>query len=409
MVALSGPSLRKYSFVDLFAGPGGLTLGFKQSGFFQPIVGVESDTTVAQTYQKNLDVPVIRKDVENVHPHEILDTAFIMGFDHIDAIVGGPPCRPFTMANTGGTRWKAIKKREKYSDHPNWEGFCNIVNAIKPLFVVAENVMGFRNNTDVFLKFVNKLWSLGYTVGSRELDAQHFGIPQKRRRIFIVGLRGKGVDESSLLPNPKQFLRTVSVKEAISDLPALSNDNSNFKKSQYNLGRPTTFQCSMRNGQKEVCDHVVHLVHPAMAKRFEYIPQGYNLRRAWNEGKIPADVMQATYLKGRARRGFSSKTLQQIHSNIYRRLNWEQPSCTITHVRKTVLIHPLQNRLLSVREAARLQSFPDWYRFSGSISQQYQQIADAVPPLLAREVARHLVEGISLYHEPVPIKQPIEG
>jgi len=117
------------------------------------------------------------------------------------------------------------------------------------------------------------------------------------------------------------------------------------------------------------------------------------LRRAWIEGKIPKDLLQSQYIvKGRVRKGFSNKTLQNMHSNIYRRLKWNDVSYTITHVRKAVLIHPLQDRLLSIREAARLQSFPDWFRFSGSLNQQYQQIADAVPPLLAKAVALHIKE-----------------
>lgn len=94
----------------------------------------------------------------------------------------------------------------------------------------------------------------------------------------------------------------------------------------------------------------------------------------------------------RSARPVSEKTLRLMHSNVYRRLRFDQPSCTITHVRKAVTIHPSQDRLLSVREAARLQSFPDWFRFSGSLDQQYQQVADAVPPILATAIAKRLGE-----------------
>jgi DNA (cytosine-5)-methyltransferase 1 len=395
----------KYSLVDLFAGPGGLTLGFKESGFFQPIVGVESDPVVAETYQRNLATPVILKKVEEVSPHEIKKLASEKGYDHIDIVVGGPPCRPFTTANTGETRWKIIKEREKYSNHPNWVSFYEIVCALKPLAVVAENVMGFQNSPDVFLTFVTNLLSSGYVADSQELDASHFGVPQKRRRIFIVGIRGLDIDKSLLFPKPKDTPKLVKVREAIGDLPSLSNDKPNCEKPTYERGHPTSFQSLMRDGQTEVQDHTVHAVHPVMAKRFEYIPQGYNLLKALRERRIPADIMKKSYFRGKRIVAFSKKTLKNMHSNIYRRLEWNKPSCTITHVRKTVLIHPLEHRLLSVREAARLQSFPDWYRFSGSINQQYQQIADAVPPLLAKELARHLARIINLHQEPIPIRQ----
>jgi DNA (cytosine-5)-methyltransferase 1 len=197
----------------------------------------------------------------------------------------------------------------------------------------------------------------------------------------------------------------VKVKEAIGDLPSLSNEKPNCEKPTYEPGHPTSFQSLMRDGQTKVQDHTVHVVHPVMAKRFEYIPQGYNLLKALRERRIPANVMKKTYFRGKRIVAFSEKTLKNMHSNIYRRLEWNKPSCTITHVRKTVLIHPLEHRLLSVREAARLQSFPDWYRFSGSINQQYQQIADAVPPLLAKELARHLARIINQHREPIPIRQ----
>jgi DNA (cytosine-5)-methyltransferase 1 len=405
----------RYSFADLFAGPGGLSLGFKMSRFFEPIVAVESNPKAAETYRSNLGVKVIEAEIGKVESEEVANSLLRLanegGHKTIHTIVGGPPCRPFTTANKGGTRWKEAREQNNVGDsdigHPDWLCFSKIVYALQPRVVVAENVLGFKNHDDVFSKFVDKLESFGYATSSCELNARCFGIPQNRKRIFIVGVKDFAGDKCSLLPvNPKEgSAGIVSVKDAISDLPELSNDASGSQLSKYRRVRPTRYQSLMRNECKVLYDHLAHSVHPVMAERFKYIPSGYNLRKTWVEGKIPETSMQSQYVRGNVRKGFSENTLKNMHSNIYRRLRWDDAACTITNVRKTVLIHPQQNRLISVREAARLQSFPDWFRFSGSISQQYQQIADAVPPLLARAIAIHLAELLMCLPKPIVVQQ----
>jgi DNA (cytosine-5)-methyltransferase 1 len=395
-------STRRLSFVDLYSGPGGLSLGFTMSGFFEPVAAVESNSKVAETYRTNLGIDVAEKEVGKVDPEELLRRANEKGYDTIDAVIGGPPCRPFTTANKGETRWERVRENNKREngdvEHPDWLSFWHIIEALdpQPRIVVAENVTGFKNHDDIFSKFLGRLEKY-YTTTFKELHAHCFGVPQNRKRIFIAGVRDfKGNPESILPPNPPlKSIKTVTVKEAISDLPELSNDSPGSMFSMYRKGRPTRYQSLLRNGCSKLCDHIAHPVHPVMATRFKYILQGSNLRRVWKEGLIPEEFMHSQYLKGNVRKQFSQTTLKNMHSNIYRRLVWEDVSCTITHVRKTVLIHPLQDRLISIREAARLQSFPDWFRFSGSISQQYQQIADAVPPFLAQAIANHLAELLS--------------
>lgn len=395
-----GPATNFYSLVDLYAGPGGLSLGFQLSGFFQPVVAVESNAKVAETYQNNLGAKVDITDVRKVEPKELLKVAEEQGFRGIDIVVGGPPCRPFTAANTGGTRWKKIREeiesRKKIPEHPDWFNFWRIVDELQPSAVVAENVIGFGTEHEVFQKFIERLESSGYVTDFCKLNAQYFGVPQRRRRIFIAGVKSSIASKGSVLPRnpPESDVKIITIKQAISDLPELSNDSPGSEMFKYRKGRPTFYQSLMRGHSRVLYDHIAHSVHPTMAERFQHIPQGYNLRKTWIEGKIPETSMQSQYVRGRTRKGFSQKTLENMHSNIYRRLKWEDVSYTITHVRKTVLIHPLQDRLLSVREAARLQSFPDWFRFSGSLSQQYQQIADAVPPLLGKAVALHIKKFI---------------
>jgi DNA (cytosine-5)-methyltransferase 1 len=389
----------KYSFADLFAGPGGLSLGFKMSGFFEPVAAVESDPIVADTYKTNLGVNVIKKRVAEVDPSELLRQANEKGYDTLDAVIGGPPCRPFTSANKGGTRWEKIRENNKAEngdfEHPDWLSFWQILEVLdpQPKIVVVENVTGLRNHDDVFSKFLNRL-KKHYATCDRELHAHCFGVPQNRKRIFIAGVRALEGDPELILPtNPEpKSIQAVTVEGSISDLPELSNNSPGISISSYKKGRPTHYESLMRGKCETLYDHVAHAVHPVMAERFKYISQGSSLWNAWTNRRIPETSMRSQYFKGSARKQFSESTLKNMHSNIYRRLKWKDVSCTITHVRKTVLIHPLQDRLISVREAARLQSFPDWFRFSGSKSQQYQQIADAVPPLLAKAIASHLAQ-----------------
>jgi DNA (cytosine-5)-methyltransferase 1 len=386
---------KQYSFVDLFAGAGGLSLGFKMSGFFEPVAAVESNPKASDTYKANLGIKVFKKEVGKVSVEELLRVANAKGFTSIDAVIGGPPCRPFTTANKGGTRWDIVRKENEELEHPNWHDFWQIIEVLspKPRVVVAENVMGLKNHDEVFSKFLDRLGKY-YTKISRELHAHCFGVPQNRKRLFIAGIKDFDGDPESILPkNPQaESIKKMTVKESISDLPELSNNSTKSPISKYLKGRPTRYQSLLRGKCKVLFDHYTHSVHPMMAERFKYIPEGYNLRKAWGERLIPKEAMHSEYYLQNRKRKFSEKTIENMHSNIYRRLKWDNVSCTITHVRKTVLIHPKQDRLISVREAARLQSFPDWFRFSGSTSQQYQQIADAVPPLLARAVACHLAE-----------------
>ena len=398
---------QKFSFIDVFSGAGGLSIGFKISGFFEPITAIEMSSIACKTYAQNLGVPVLNENLANTKPLDLLERAHSVGFKQIDLIIGGPPCKAFTTANRGNTKWEKVKERmlkeERVVENIEWFSYWKMIEGIKPQAFVAENVMGLRTRRDVLESFLDRVASIKYTTKICELDAQYFGVPQRRKRIFIIGIRESKLDSTDLvLKNPKRSSEElVTVEKAISDLPQLSNENSGTQSSHYLPKKPTAYQALMRCNEKLLFEHLTHSVHPVVASRFKYIPQGYNLRKAWITGKIPDEIMRSEYNLGKAVRKFSEKTLENMHSNIYRRLLWDNVSCTVTNARKTVLIHPLQDRLISVREAARLQSFPDWTHFYGGLDQQYQQIADAVPPLLAKGIANH-VAGILLNKEVFP-------
>ena len=369
-------------------------MGFRQSGYFRPVASVDMDPIAAATYESNLHMKVIQKDILDVSAQEIIERGAQRGYGRIAAVAAGPPCRQFSKANTGSTRWNVLKEREGLGNHPSWQKLLSLTLEIQPLLLVVENVAGLTTNgNDVSSSFVKGLEGEGYAVKVTKLEANQFGVPQSRLRVFLIAMKNRETLASVFPLEPVGYSK-VTVAEALSDLPKLTNGEPGQQMSMYLGGRPTRYQARMRQGQKVAYDHVCHSVNETMARRFRYIEQGSNLRRALREGRMPLDAMRQYFEGGRIRR-FSESTIHAMHSNIYGRLRWDAPSRTIVHVRRAVIIHPLQDRLLSVREAARLQSFPDWFRFTGSLSQQYQQVADAVPPLLAACVARKLGKALS--------------
>ena len=377
-----------YSLVDVFCGAGGLSKGLSASKYFEPVAAVECVASAADTYKKNFpNADVLQTRIENVSSKQLLDIAKNKGFGKIDALCGGPPCRPFSRSNKGSTQWKIVKNAEKIAYHPDWKHFLRLITQLSPKFVIAENVMGFRSNRDVFAPFVKTLNKLGYSVVSPLLNASKFGVAQKRERIVIIAVKGN-IPQEFLIP--KNSSDEVFVKTAIGDLPSLTNTRTGKQEIIYEKFDTL----SLKTKKIILSNHETHSVHHVMKKRFEYIPQGFNLKQAWHAKKIPKSIACSSYVKGGRVRKYTLKAINQMHSNIYRRLSWKEPAPTLTNAKKTVILHPSQHRILSVRECARIQSFPDDFVFCGSLSQQYQQVADAVPPLLAQNVAETLIKAI---------------
>ena len=277
-------------------------------------------------------------------------------------VFGGPPCQGFSTSNQ--------KTRNKYNEK-NWlfKEFFNVVKSISPEWVVFENVSGIlqTEDGDFVEKILNTFKKLKYKTAHGILNSEEFGVPQIRRRFFIIARRSSGPVS---LPAPGEGYR-VTVAEAISDLPVLANgDNKDFL--PYATAASSTFARMMRCNLDECDGHIISKNADNIVERYPHIPQGGN----WED--IPESMMG------------SYKDRTRCHTGIYRRLNSAEPAVVIGNYRKNMLIHPDQHRGLSVREAARLQSFPDWYAFKGSIGFQQQQVGNAVPPLLAAAVFRHL-------------------
>lgn len=210
---------------------------------------------------------------------------------------------------------------------------------------------------------------LGYTVSSKVLWASDYGVPQNRNRFFLIGNKN-GIKYEF----PEPFNYQVTVKDAIEDLPLLQNgDNYETRPYRLPVSKVSKYAQQMRRNSTESTQNYVSRNNDLVIKRYSYIKQGENWRA------IPDSLMENYADKNRT------------HSGIYKRLREDSPSVVISNYRKSMLIHPTQDRGLSVREAARIQSFPDDFYFEGPISHIQQQIGNAVPPLLAKAVIEKIL------------------
>lgn len=343
--------------IEIFAGAGGMGLGAKRAGIDIKIA-VEKNPFAAQTYLANhKNTNVVVDDIEN-----ILEFKFERKDEKV-ILFGGPPCQGYSNSN----------RKTRLTDNPkNWlfKHFIRSITLVKPDWVVIENVPGLQNmDKGYFLKMICKdLTDLGFTPNIKILNAADFGVPQKRERLFIVASKsGIAFD----FPIGQFQNNYVTVKDALYDLPKLKNGEM-ITKEKYN-GRPISeYARMMRENRRKVTQNYVTKNSDLVIKRYEFIKQGGN----WQD--IPNALMS------------NYKDHTRCHHGIYRRLEENKPAMVVANYRKSMLIHPTENRGLSVREAARLQSFPDYYEFMGPLIHQQQQVGDAVPPLLAEEVFRKI-------------------
>lgn len=346
--------------IDLFAGAGGMSLGARMAGI-EIKIAVDNDKYSLDTYSANHPETIaLLKDINEVGRFEKYQ-----GSDNL-CMFGGPPCQGFSTSN---------QRTRSKSNPSNWlfQEFLRVVEMNSPGWVVFENVKGIlETEKGVFVNYIcNRLRQLGYAVTESVLNSVDFGVPQKRSRMFIIGNR-LGIE----MKMPKPIISSkVIVEDAISDLPDLPNGAA-FENLEYKADPRSDYARKMRGDLSWSGNHFVTRNAQYIIERYKHIPQGGN----WE--CIPQRLMG------------NYKDRTRCHTGIYYRLRNDQPSVVIGNFRKNMLIHPTQDRGLSVREAARLQSFPDWYVFKGSIGFQQQQVGNAVPPMLAKAVfSKILISG----------------
>lgn len=362
--------------IDLFSGAGGLSLGLRDAGF-SVLLGADSDARAVETHEANLGGLGYVGDLSD--PNELLDHLEGWGLTDVDLIAGGVPCQPFSRAGRSIIR-NLVANGVRSAEDPRadlWQCFMAVVRRLKPRAVLVENVPDLPawDNGAVLMGFYESLRELGYDVDARVLDAFQYGVPQHRARLILVGLRGTGEFKW-----PEGTDAITTLRDAIGDLPPVP-PAQRAERIPY-FGPRTQFQRRMREGVPHedsafVCDHITRDVRPDDAEAFALLGEGQ------------------TYLN-------LPEHLQRYRSDIftdkYKRLSWSEVSRSITaHIAKDGYwyIHPQQHRTLSIREAARVQTFPDWFRFAGQPTLRLKQIGNAVPPLLAHAVGGELAAALT--------------
>lgn len=364
--------------IDLFAGAGGITEGFRQAGYRCAFAN-DFDEEARHTFTFNHpSTPYLMKDVKELTLLDI-ETTIGKALGEVDVITGGPPCQGFSLA---GMRLANDPRNSLFRE------FVRLTGVIKPKVIMFENVAGIMSmqKGKVLNAIISEFSAIGYKCDYSVVNAFWFGVPQSRPRFVLLGIRGD--DKKISFPSPthgirsqqgdlfaKPLLPVVSVWDALSDLPIVDQgegseeiSRSSTPANEYQFARQGWRNCGMIYNHRAI-HHSAIIQH-----RFSLIPQGCT------NAVLPPEI----------------RTKKQ---NVFR-LSARDASRTVTCNFRTDLLHPEMNRGLTVREAARLQSFDDDYRFFGNLTRkarfltQDDQVGNAVPPLLARAFAIHIKEHL---------------
>lgn len=403
--------MKKFTYIDLFAGCGGLSEGFSQSGFFEGIAHVEWEMPMVETLRHRLtdawdcsteqaEESVIHFDIQKTeeliygnwsdetkslygatNAQRVQDFGLngIVGQQMIDVVIGGPPCQAYSIAG------RAQDKNSMKDDYRNYlfESFIKVVDHFKPKLFVFENVPGIltaKPGDELVIERIYKAFAeIGYQIKEPEhlkeamYTATDFGVPQKRNRVIIVGVRNDlNLDLAQVYSDIDQQKQTeiATVLDAIGHLPKFQPLAEPIKVNRKNVSH------IQENNDAEVALHTARYHNPSDVQIFKQWVQN-------DMNTLPTEEKIAFYneLKGKA----------SNHAK-YRNLEWDKPSPTIVaHLYKDGLmfIHPdaTQARSITIREAALLQSFPMDYHFIGSAGYCYKMIGNAVPPTMAKSLA----------------------
>ncbi|MBR5596327.1 MAG: DNA cytosine methyltransferase [Lachnospiraceae bacterium] len=398
--------------IDLFSGAGGLTFGFyyriRNHEFVRNrknkfVFANEIDAFAAEAFMENYpDINMLNRDIKELDEDYIMK---LMGDEPVDLIIGGPPCQSFSTVGQRVFDEKATM----------YEEYLRILKIVKPKMFLFENVKGILSMRETFYKtdekgeilyetkkneetgkerkypiverygrkiidiikekFENIEDELGYTISCQVLNAVDYGVPENRERVFVVGVR-KDLDIKWKYPKPKTGAK-LTIKDAISDLPEVAE---NEKVEHYVMPPQNDFQCLMRDGSERITEHYCGIYGDKIRTVIQNVKQG--------EGKEDFNKLVA--------QGIIDKKykLTSGYSNTYGRLVENQPSPTITNNLTAPsglrCIHYSQNRALTPREGARIQTFPDWFQFKGGQGSVTAQIGNAVPPLMSLVLAKQI-------------------
>lgn len=348
--------------VELFAGVGGLSYGFTHNDNFKVLLANEYNQDIAKAYSLNHpDVKMIICDIKDVS-EELLKKELS---SCVDVVVGGPPCQSYSTLG-----------KRKNDDRANlYKEYCRILKIIQPKMFLFENVTGIlsMNNGNLFKEIQKCFEEIGYQLKYKVLNAADYGVPEIRERVILVGTKGVNNFEYPLVTHGivKGLKPYVTLEDALSDLPIME---SGEEKTEYASEPKNDFQKFVHD-----CDKLRDNLSP---KNNQHLIE---LMKALPDGGSKKDLPERL----RPKSGFG---------NTYAKMWWKKPAPTITRnfacPSSSRCIHPRDSRALSTREGARLQSFPDSYKFYGSTSMKNLEIGNAVPPLLSIALAKQVAKFI---------------
>jgi DNA (cytosine-5)-methyltransferase 1 len=397
---------KEFTFIDLFSGCGGLTEGFYKQGF-KALTHVEFDHYACESLRKRMkhfgypvnEISVIEKDITNDDILECIENE--IKDETVDLIIGGPPCQAYSSLGRA-------KDEKGMQDDPRnflFESYEKILTHFKPKVFVFENVTGLlsaklgnKKIVDMILKKLGHNYNLIENPNDMVLNSCDYGVPQVRRRIILIGVRKdikidpkeiyNGIIKTHYNPESSEQEKVskkkfVTVKDAISDLPSLKPGQGE-KQMEYSVNKWNEFLEIVRTkDQNALYDHIARNHNESDKKRYHEMS-----KNKWTFQDLLEKRPDLNHIK------------QRVFDNSYVVQFWDLPARTIiAHLYKdgNQFIHPDNNqeRTLTPREAARLQSFPDDFVFEGSKTQQYKQIGNAVPPLMSEAIAKSIKKALS--------------
>jgi DNA (cytosine-5)-methyltransferase 1 len=382
--------LERPAALDLFAGAGGLSLGLHWAGW-RTAVAIDHDPVTVETLQANFShhgTVALLRDLGKLTPKKLEADLSHLNIEHkFDAIVGGPPCQGWSNVGRGKLRSLKTKSRRDIEGDPRnhlYENFLRTIDHFRPQVAVMENVPGMlsHNGRNVAELIAETMEAIDYKTTWAVLNAMDYGVPQVRNRLFFVGVR-KDLGIEFRFPEAhtatgKRLYPLTTVRDAIADLPTLRNGGRKWILPYTEKTGISAFAKLMRKqaDRKTVFDHVCRAQNDDDVEAF----------RLMKEGGLYRDL-PARFKRYR----------EDIFDDKYRKLYWDRQSwCVTAHLSKDCYthIHPSQARTISVREAARLQSFPDNFYFGGNMGNKFQMIGNAVPPMLAQRIGTAILAQV---------------
>lgn len=354
---MEGKQVSKFTVIDLFSGAGGLSKGFLDAGY-DVVLGIDFDDSALKTFEKNHgSAQALKLDLFNLENIELIVEKFNTKHKTLDVLVGGPPCQGFSLAG---------KREEDDKRNTLYKAMVKLADRMRPRAVVIENVPGMltlyngAGKERIFKDFER----LGYKMSVKVLYAPDYGVPQIRKRAFFVGL----LDSKYEFEFPKPILSSdeyITCEDAIGDLPALDGIYGD-EIQEYECNPKTQYQAEMRKKSSKIYNNIGTIHSEKTVKMISLVPEGKNYK------SLPEEY-RSLYKYNEA--------LTRYHS--------KKPSLTINTGHRSHF-HYKYNRIPTVRESARLQSFPDDFVFYGNKSEQYKQVGNAVPPKLGFAIAEQL-------------------